>query len=63
MDTGTHTDRMLGEDKGRGGGDAAEAKEHQRRPANPQQLEKGMEQSLSGSPEGTSPAETLIWAF
>lgn len=59
-----HTDRMLGETEGRGGDDAAEAKERQRWPANTRKLgERHGSDSLPGSPEGISPTETLIWGF
>lgn len=39
MDTNRHTRRMLCEDEGRDKGDAAEARKHQRLPANHQKLE------------------------
>ena len=64
MDTDKHTGRTLCEDEGRDCGDASEAKEHQRLPANHQKLgERNGKDSFSQTSEETNPANTLILDF
>lgn len=59
----THKGKMRCEDESRDEGDAAEAKGHQRLPANHQKLGRGTNRFSLTTLEGTYPANTLILEF
>ena len=61
LDTDMHMRRIPCENEGRSQGDALQAEEHQRWPANHQKVgEKHGTDSSSEPSEGTNPADTLI---